>query len=107
LWKIEKLIQPAYRRKRKRLANGIFQSSTSWKACRKEHAEITLPDEESALSLGENVPSLVENELTEENFEKFFLLPSQNLIKLGVKIKKELLERSKTKLLRTCPGEGC
>ena len=53
------------------------------------------------------MPSLVENELTEENFEKKFLLPSQNLIKLGVKIKKELLERSKTKLLRTCPGEGC
>ena len=50
---------------------------------------------------------MVENELTEENFLKYFLLPLQNLIKLGMKINKELLERSKTKPLWTCPGEVC
>ena len=64
---------------------------------------ITLPDH-SALPDRE---IMLENELTEENFSKYFLLPSQNQYKFGVKINKGLLERSKTKLLRTCPGEGC
>ena len=38
-------------------------------------------------------------------FSNIFLLPSQNLIKIGVN--KVVLERSKRKPLRTCPGEGC
>ena len=45
--------------------------------------------------------------LLKGNFLKYFLLLSQNLIQFGVKISNGLLERSKTKLLRTCPGEGC
>ena len=45
--------------------------------------------------------------LLKRNFLKYFLLLSQNLIQFGVKISNGLLERSKTKLLRTCPGEGC